>query len=171
MVAAGIHCIKKIKTATFILFALIFFRGNIQAANYSRPEGERGPTRVDVLIFVMDLDEVNTADQSFVAMSWTVFWIDPKEAGVQISVAITTMLTLNAYRFAVGADLPNVSYLTRLDFFIFSATILVFASLVEVVVTSTFARNRRLKMARKFDLWSRLLFPAVFASISVITLI
>jgi hypothetical protein len=42
-----------------------------------------------------------------VAMSWIVFWIDPEESGIQISVAITTMLTLIAYRFAVGADLPK----------------------------------------------------------------
>jgi len=52
-----------------------------------------------------------------VAMSWIVFWIDPKESGVGISVAITTMLTLIAYRFAVGAEVPRVSYLTRLDYF------------------------------------------------------
>jgi hypothetical protein len=33
-----------------------------------------------------------------VAMSWLVFWIDPKESGSQINVAITTMLTLIAVR-------------------------------------------------------------------------
>jgi hypothetical protein len=98
-----------------------------------------------------------------VAMSWIVFWIDPKESGIQISVAITTMLTLIAYRFAVGADLPKVSYLTRLDFFILSATILVFASLIEVVVTSTLAGQEKLELARKLDRWSRWLFPAIFS--------
>ena len=98
-----------------------------------------------------------------VAMSWIVFWIDPKESGIQISVAITTMLTLIAYRFAVGADLPKVSYLTRLDFFILSATILVFASLIEVVVTSTLAGQEKLELARKLDRWSRWLFPATFS--------
>jgi len=104
-----------------------------------------------------------------VAMSWIVFWIDPKESGIQISVAITSMLTLIAYRFAVGADLPKVSYLTRLDFFILSATVLVFASLIEVIVTSTLATQEKLGLARKLDNWSRLLFPAIFIIVSIKT--
>jgi hypothetical protein len=102
-----------------------------------------------------------------VFMSWIVFWIDPKESGSQISVAITAMLTLIAYRFAVGADLPKVSYLTRLDYFILGATILVFASLIEVVVTSSYARTGRLERARVIDRWSSWLFPAIFILFSI----
>ena len=95
-------------------------------------------------------------------MSWVVFWIDPKESGTQISVAITTMLTLIAYRFTVGADLPKVSYLTRIDYFILAATFLVFASLIEAVVTSAYARVGKLNRARVIDRWARILFPTIF---------
>jgi hypothetical protein len=98
-------------------------------------------------------------------MSWVVFLIDPKEAGTQINVAITTMLTLIAYRFAVGTDLPKVSYLTRLDYFILVATFLVFASLVEVVVTSGYAKIGELKRARAIDRWARVLFPLTFIAV------
>jgi cadmium resistance protein CadD (predicted permease) len=104
-------------------------------------------------------------------MSWIVFWIDPNESGIQISVAITTMLTLIAYRFAVGADLPKVSYLTRLDFFILAATILVFASLLEVIVTSALAKQEKIVMARKLDNWSRWLFPAIFTTVALKTFV
>jgi len=97
-----------------------------------------------------------------VMMSCVVFWIDPKESGTQINVAITMMLTLIAYRFAVGADLPKVSYLTRIDYFILAATFLVFASLIEVVITSTYARVGNLYRARKIDRWARILFPTTF---------
>ena len=97
-----------------------------------------------------------------VMMSWVVFWIDPKESGTQISVAITTMLTLIAYRFTVGADLPKVSYLTRIDYFILAATFLVFASLIEAVVTSAYARVGKLNRARVIDRWARILFPTIF---------
>jgi len=100
-------------------------------------------------------------------MSWIVFWIDPKESGSQISVAITAMLTLIAYRFAVGSDLPKVSYLPRLDYFILGSTILVFASLLEVVITSSYARTGRLERARAIDRWSSWLFPAIFLLFSV----
>lgn len=93
------------------------------------------------------------------------------ESGTQISVAITTMLTLIAYRFAIDTDLPNVSYLTRLDFFILISTILVYASLIEVIVTSTFAKSERLSQARKIDFWMRWLFPSAFAIVAVKSLI
>jgi hypothetical protein len=105
-----------------------------------------------------------------VAMSWVVFWIDPRESGTQISVAITAILTLIAYRFAVGTNLPRVGYMTRLDLFILGASILVFVSLIQVVVTSSFAKTDRLLKAQKVDLWCRWLFPIVFVLIALETL-
>jgi hypothetical protein len=45
-----------------------------------------------------------------VAMSWAVNWIDPKELGTKVSITITAMLTLIAYRFAIGANLPQISF-------------------------------------------------------------
>lgn len=98
-----------------------------------------------------------------VCMSWTVFWIDPMESGTQISIAITSMLTLIAYRFMVGSLLPNVSYLTRIDIFVLGSTALVFATLVEVVVTSRLAHREKLALARLIDLLSRFIFAAAYA--------
>jgi len=106
-----------------------------------------------------------------VMMSWVVFWIDPKEAGSQIGVSMTAMLTLIAYRFAVGTSLPKVSYLTRLDGFILSATILVFASLIEVILSSSLARNDRLDTARRLDRWARLIFPSAFALLTLLAFV
>ena len=106
-----------------------------------------------------------------VAMSWVVFWIDPTESGTQITVAITTMLTLIAYRFAIDVNLPKVSYLTRMDYFILLSTILVYASLIEVIITSTFAKNEKLSQARALDRQMRLLFPLAFCILALISLI
>lgn len=104
-------------------------------------------------------------------MSWVVFWIDPTESGTQISVAITTMLTLIAYRFAVGANLPKVEYLTRLDSFILFSTILVYASLIQVIITTSLARSGKIERARSIDYWSRWYFPIIFAAIALDTLV
>jgi hypothetical protein len=101
-----------------------------------------------------------------VAMSWVVFWIDPQEIGSQLNVSVTTMLTLIAYRFAVGRDLPHVSYLTSIDYFILGATFLVFFSLIEVVIISSLAKNNNLPMASAIDRWSRVLFPLSFVLLS-----
>src|SRR5213595_3554258 len=70
-----------------------------------------------------------------VIMSWAVFWIDPINASSQVSIAMTSMLTLIAYRFAIDSQLPLLPYMTRLDVFILASTLLVFFSLIEVVAT------------------------------------
>ena len=106
-----------------------------------------------------------------VAMSWIAFWIDPKESGSQISVSVTSMLTLIAYRFAVGATLPKVSYLTRMDHFILLATVLIFATLVEVVVTSTMAKGGKLEKARRIDRHARWVAPMLLVLVVLRTLV
>ncbi len=103
-------------------------------------------------------------------MSWVVFWIDPKESGTQISVAVTSILTLIAFYIALTGGLPRIAYLTRMDVFILSSTILVFMGLVEVVVTSRLARADRLSLARRIDRICRVVFPIVFGSATIYAL-
>lgn len=99
------------------------------------------------------------------AMSYLVFWIDPSQFGTQISVSATSMLTLIAYRFMVGAHLPKVSYLTRLDVIVLGATLLVFATLCEAVITSGLASRGRPELARAIDRKARYVSPLIFLSI------
>ena len=94
-----------------------------------------------------------------VAMSWLVFWIDPKDSGSQISVAITAMLTLIAYRFSIGELVPKISYLTRLDYFLLGSTLMIFLALLLVIITSNLAKSGQVQLARQIDRWSRVLFP------------
>jgi hypothetical protein len=99
-----------------------------------------------------------------VAMSWAVNWIDPKDAGTKISITITAMLTLIAYRFAIGAALPQISYLTRMDFFILFSTILIYASLITVVTTAAFSNMGKPEIAKRIDQVSRWGFPLFFVA-------
>jgi len=101
-----------------------------------------------------------------VFMSWIVFWIDPQALAPRISVSVTSMLTLIAYRFLLGGDLPKVSYLTRLDYFLLGATILVFLTLIEVTWTSAISGRGQAEGARSIDRRSRWLFPALFLVMS-----
>jgi len=100
-----------------------------------------------------------------VMMSWAVYWIDPKDAGTQVGVAVTSMLTLIAYRFATDALLPKVSYLTRLDYFILGSTILIFSGLVEVLMTTALAKRDKFKLARTVDRIARIIMPLLFAAV------
>jgi len=104
-----------------------------------------------------------------VAMSWLVFWIDPKESGSQISVAITAMLTLIAYRFSIGELVPKVSYLTRLDYFILGSTLMVFLTLLLVIITSNLAKADRVELAMSIDRWSRVIFPSMLIIITLLS--
>ena len=97
-------------------------------------------------------------------MSWVVFWISPEHIPNQLSVAVTTVLTLIAYHIALSGRLPDIPYLTHMDKFLFSSTVLVFMALIEVVVTSHLSSTDQLVLARKIDRTARWLFPALFLS-------
>jgi hypothetical protein len=96
-----------------------------------------------------------------IAMSWVVFWIDPKFVAPRLSVAVTSMLTLIAYRFLLGALLPRLSYLTRMDFFLIGATLLVLATVVQVAVTTRAEDRDQGRRARRINRHSRWLFPSM----------
>lgn len=102
-----------------------------------------------------------------VVMSWVVFWIDPKYAPPRLSVAVTAMLTLIAYRFVLAQLLPPLSYLTRMDDFLLGSTILLLLVLVEVVVSTHLHGTDRPQRALSLDRASRWVFPIAFAALSV----
>ncbi len=96
-----------------------------------------------------------------VLLSWVVFWLNPSEGGSQLGVAVTSFLTMIAYHVALSSRLPEISYLTRLDVFVFCGTILVFLAMIEVVITTGLAQQGKVETARWLDRVCRLLFPAL----------
>jgi len=97
-----------------------------------------------------------------VIMSWAVFWITPTDASPQISIAVTSMLTLIAYRFAIDNQLPRLPYTTNLDAFILMSTVLVFFSFIEVLVTTILENQKRNRLAITIDRSCRVIFPVIF---------
>lgn len=102
-----------------------------------------------------------------VAMSWIVFWIDATEMGTRFSIAITSMLTLIAYRFAVAGELPNISYLTRMDVFMVGSTVLVFSALLAVATSSRLVHRDKVERARAINRVSRYAFPGAYTALTV----
>src|SRR6266446_6088562 len=104
-----------------------------------------------------------------VVMSWSVFWVSPNEVGAQLSVSVTSMLTLIAYCFAIDHQLPALPYTTSLDTFILMSTLLVFFSFIEVLVTTILETKHRNKHAKGIDRFCRVIFPVIFllASMSI----
>ncbi len=94
-------------------------------------------------------------------MAWTVFWVSPQQP-IRLSISATSMLTLIAFRLAVSGSLPPVPYLTALDLFTIGSTALVFAALVETVVTTALWDQEHLDSALRINRWSRIVFPLTF---------
>lgn len=105
-----------------------------------------------------------------VMMSWLVFWIDPSLIPSQVSVGVTAMLTMIAYRFALAGMLPRLPFLTTLDIFVMASTIMVFLALVEVIYTAYLSTNNHLEKARRIDRNARWIAPFIYVALMTETL-
>ena len=103
-----------------------------------------------------------------VAMSWSVFWINPAQFGPQIGMSATSMLTLIAFQFAMAGILPRLHYFTQLDGFITASTGLVFLALVEALTTSYLVSVDRKELALRLDRICRWAFPLAFVGMVVL---
>lgn len=102
-----------------------------------------------------------------VMMAWAVFWVDPGTVPVRVSVVVTTMLTLIAYRFMLANLVPRLSYLTRLDWFMLGATLLLMTTLFVMAGTSYLVTRERRDIVAKIDRVGRVAYPLVFVSYSM----
>jgi hypothetical protein len=97
-----------------------------------------------------------------VCMSWAPFWMAPDQLGPRQGIAVTSILTIIAYRFVVVNQLPRVPYLTRFDYLLLSCTTLVFLVLAEVVTAHRMIAYGHPERAWKLDARARCAFPALF---------
>jgi hypothetical protein len=100
-----------------------------------------------------------------IAMSWVVFWVDPKYIAPRLSVAVTSMLTLIAYRFLLDGILPRLAYLTRMDYFLVGSTLLVFVTVLQVAVTTRAEDRGHHRRAQRINLHSRWLIPTMYLTL------
>jgi hypothetical protein len=103
-----------------------------------------------------------------VLMGWAALWIDPGIVVTRMSIAVTTMLTLIAYRFALGRLVPSLAYLTRFDYFTLGSTLLVFLLLMYLVGGAYLVGKDRRPLVGQFDAWVRIVFPLLFAAVCLL---
>jgi hypothetical protein len=104
------------------------------------------------------------------AMAYAVLWIEPGQFGPQIGVCTGAIFSFIAFRFSISLLLPRISYFTRMDQFVFGATLLVFVPLAKAVVTSRLIKAERIGLVQNLDLWSRLVYPVLVAALTLLTL-
>jgi len=76
-----------------------------------------------------------------VFVSWSVFWFDPPEVSSQVTVAVTTILTIIAFALAISLTLPRVPYLTFADVFFLACYIFAFFAMLELTAVHIAYRN------------------------------
>ena len=106
-----------------------------------------------------------------VLMAWAVFWIPPSAIAPQVGLSTATIFTLIAYRFSIGFQLPQISYFTRMDKFVFACTLIVFIALAVAIGTSNMASKGELERALKIEKVARLIYLILFIVILIWSLV
>lgn len=103
-----------------------------------------------------------------VLMSFSLFWIPPAQHSMKVGISTAAIFSLMAYYVQLGRALPKVDYLTRMDWFLVGATVLVFASFAQEILGMYLIEKDKMVMVRRMELWSRAVYPVVLLGIVVI---
>lgn len=104
-----------------------------------------------------------------VFLSWAVFWIEAGDLSNQIQVAVTTILTVIAFAFAISATMPRLPYLTYIDAFFLECYIYVFLAVVELMTVHVTHRSEaRRDLGLTIRKYSRWVIPASFVVTNVL---
>ncbi len=98
-----------------------------------------------------------------VAMSWSIFWMPDERFAQRSRITSTGVLTIVAYQFAFGSDLPRIGYLTLLDKAMILSFGLLAVTMLESLMISTW-QERDKGRALRTDRASRLIFPAAYVA-------
>jgi hypothetical protein len=97
-----------------------------------------------------------------VSLSWSVYWIDPKDLSSQVQISITTILTVIAFAFSISLSLPKVPYLTFIDAFFLDCLVFVFFTAVEMTTVHVSGRTQRVDLGLRIRRISRFGVPIAF---------
>jgi Neurotransmitter-gated ion-channel ligand binding domain/Neurotransmitter-gated ion-channel transmembrane region len=104
-----------------------------------------------------------------VFLSWAVFWIEAHDLSNQVQVAVTTILTVIAFAFAISATMPRLPYLTYIDAFFLECYIFVFLAVVELMTVHVAHRSElRRDLGLRIRKYSRWVIPSAFVVTNVL---
>ncbi|MGO9602736.1 MAG: hypothetical protein ACLQAT_04915 [Candidatus Binataceae bacterium] len=100
-----------------------------------------------------------------VVVSWSVFWVEVSQFDWQAKIAVTTMLTVVAFLFAIEGNLPRIGYLTFFDGVFLTSFVFIFLSMIEITVIHVLHLRRKERTAVVIHSVSRWLFPVVYTAL------
>ena len=96
-----------------------------------------------------------------VVLSWAVFWMKDEPMAGRIRISSTGVLTIVAFQFAVGGNLPRVPYLTLLDRVMIVSFMLIAITVLQSILVAHY-EERDVSRARRIDRVSRWVFPLLY---------
>ena len=103
-------------------------------------------------------------------VSWSVFWIHPRELESKLTITIVCLLSLIAYNFVIDEDLPKLSYLTILDYIVLLSY--VFATIPNFISIYSFEKHRARKPIWQIvDGKSRIYGPIIYLLLVIFIII
>lgn len=106
-----------------------------------------------------------------VILSWAVFWIEVDDLSTQVQIAVTTVLTIIAFAFAISGNLPRVSYLTFIDAFFLTCYLFVFIAIAELMSVHVSHRTGGREIADLIRRHARWLVPVAFVGANTLLLL
>lgn len=106
-----------------------------------------------------------------VCMAWMVFWMPPEATNPRVSISVTSMLTLIAHRFVVGNEIPRLSYLTQMDYFLLGSTFMVLMGLMGVVTVARVTMRGNPELGVRLNGLFRWVYPIVFFTMLLVGLL
>ena len=94
-------------------------------------------------------------------ISWSTFWINPREIESRITVSIVCLLSLIAYNFVVDKDLPRLSYLTLMDITILVSYFFSGIPVIQTVAVGALISKKR-RLVESLDKIFRYLTPVAY---------
>ena len=92
-------------------------------------------------------------------ISWSVFWIEKAEVSSRLSLALIGFLTAISFGFITSSGLPEIPYLTLMDYTIIGIYVFMTLTVIEVVSTYILANYGKEAAAATINLHSRWAFP------------
>lgn len=93
------------------------------------------------------------------AVSFSVFWIDPADLSSEVGIGVTCLLSAIALQYVEAQSLPEVDYLTLGDRVYASCYLLVGLAVLQSIWTNRLVRVKKRRLALKVDWHSRWGFP------------
>ena len=122
----NISILRKVQKLFFIsVFLVWFFKGSFASLTAVFSFRRRTESFISS-IFVPSI--------VLVVLSWCCFYISPAAVPARVALSITTILTSILLKGNVNRDMPKVSYMKAVDYFMLTSFGFIFAALIEYII-------------------------------------